>query len=62
MAGVPMVAIMELLGHADLSTTLKYSHLAPAAVSEAVQALNFGGRGMAARVLPVGKIEAGTGG
>lgn len=28
-AGVPAKAIQELAGHADLSTTLRYMHLAP---------------------------------
>jgi site-specific recombinase XerD len=31
MAGVPVMEIQRLAGHANLTTTLKYMHLAPGA-------------------------------
>jgi hypothetical protein len=29
MAGVPIKAVQEYLGHADLQTTMRYAHLSP---------------------------------
>ncbi|WP_338867961.1 tyrosine-type recombinase/integrase [Myxococcus stipitatus] len=40
MRGVPMKVIQELMGHADLSTTMRYAHLAPGARESAVQQLD----------------------
>ena len=40
MRGVTPVAVKELLGHADLSTTMRYAHLAPSITRDAVQLLN----------------------
>ena len=37
MAGVPLRTVQEILGHRDIRTTLKYAHLAPAHLMEAVQ-------------------------
>ncbi len=35
-AGVPLRTIQELLGHTDLRMTLKYAHLSPAHLTEAL--------------------------
>ncbi len=40
MRGVTPVAVKELLGHADLTTTMRYAHLAPRITRDAVQLLN----------------------
>jgi integrase len=40
MAGVPLNTVRELLGHVDLTTTLRYAHLAPDHKLEAVAMLN----------------------
>ncbi len=40
MNGVPLNTVRELLGHADLQTTMRYSHLAPDHLREAVGMLN----------------------
>ena len=39
MNGVPLNTVRELLGHSDLSTTLRYAHLAPDHKAEAVNRL-----------------------
>jgi integrase len=44
MAGVPLRTIAELLGHKTLSMTLRYAHLAPAHLQEAVERLVFPNR------------------
>lgn len=36
MAGVDLVSVKEILGHRDIQTTLRYSHLAPGHLQEAV--------------------------
>lgn len=39
MAGVNLNAVRELMGHADLKMTLRYAHLAPSHLAEAVERL-----------------------
>jgi len=39
MAGIPLNTVRDLLGHADLTTTLRYAHLAPDHRAEAVAML-----------------------
>jgi len=38
--GVSIMLIKELLGHADIKTTLRYSHLTPLVTREAIETLN----------------------
>lgn len=40
MAGVPLTTVSRLLGHASLTMTLRYSHLAPKHLQEAVDVLD----------------------
>jgi integrase len=40
MRGAPAKAIQELAGHADLTTTMRYMHLSPAARQGAIELLN----------------------
>ena len=42
MRGAPPKAIQELAGHSTLAMTLRYMHLAPIALREAIALLNFG--------------------
>jgi len=36
---VPAKVIQELAGHADLTTTMRYLHLSPASLNQAIQLL-----------------------
>src|SRR5258705_12219764 len=45
MKGAPARAIQELAGHRDLSTTLRYMHLSPAALDAAIRLLEPAGSG-----------------
>ncbi|NTX57908.1 tyrosine-type recombinase/integrase [Myxococcus sp. CA039A] len=40
MRGVPLKAIQELMGHADMSETMRYAHLSPETRANAVQQLD----------------------
>src|SRR5678815_846443 len=40
MRGAPAMAIKELAGHQDLSTTQRYMHLSPAAIDDAIRLLD----------------------
>ena len=39
MAGVPIRAVAELLGHSEITTTMRYAHLAPGYLADAVERL-----------------------
>jgi integrase len=43
MRGAPLMAIKELAGHRQVSTTMRYMHLSPAAKESAIALLNAGG-------------------
>lgn len=57
-AGVPLKAVQELLGHADIKMTMRYAHLAPEAKKDYVAVLDNG----AGRVGPTGHKEPRGGG
>ncbi|HIA00863.1 MAG TPA: site-specific integrase, partial [Myxococcales bacterium] len=40
LAGVPLKAVQELLGHRDIKMTMRYAHMAPSALSDAVSKLD----------------------
>ncbi|MDP2630223.1 MAG: tyrosine-type recombinase/integrase, partial [Candidatus Uhrbacteria bacterium] len=39
MKGVPLKAVQELLGHSDIQTTMRYAHLSPSALRDAISVL-----------------------
>lgn len=41
MAGVPLVTVSKLLGHAEIKTTMIYAHLSPQHLKDAVNQLSF---------------------
>ncbi len=43
MKGAPLKAIQELLGHANIQTTMRYAHLAPSSLKDAVSLLDTTG-------------------
>jgi hypothetical protein len=45
MAGAPMKAIQELLGHASVQTTMIYAHLSPKTLQNAIELLGPGPMG-----------------
>ncbi len=53
MQGIPIYSISKLLGHSNTTMTERYAHLSPGALQEAVNVLNFGSTGDAARVIGV---------
>jgi len=58
MRGAPLKAVQELLGHADITMTMRYAHLSPDARRDAVRLLDGGGHGTIAA--PEGGQAAGT--
>ena len=40
MRGVPLPAVKELMGHADITTTMRYSHMSPSTLRAAIDMLN----------------------
>jgi hypothetical protein len=40
MRGVPMPVIKELMGHATITTTMRYAHVAPSTLRTAIDMLN----------------------
>ena len=58
MAGVSLKAVQELLGHRTMDMTLRYSHLAPSILSEAVERLTEVGE--KAKAAPLLKVVEGA--
>ena len=52
MNGVPLKAVQELMGHATIEMTLRYSHLSPEVRRNAVQLLDRHGNSMATGTTP----------
>jgi site-specific recombinase XerD len=56
MAGAPLKAIQELLGHANIQMTMRYAHLSPEIARDAVQLLDrrstLSGRGSVVAASP----------
>jgi len=40
MKGVPMTAIQQLMGHSNITTTMRYAHLAPSTLRAAIDMLS----------------------
>jgi site-specific recombinase XerD len=55
MRGAPAKAIQELAGHADLTTTMRYMHLSPASLNQAIRLLEQ--RGPALGISGAAKAE-----
>ena len=49
MRGAPLKAIQELLGHATITMTMRYAHLAPEVTRDAVRLLDSRGTSVAPR-------------
>jgi len=45
MRGAPLKALQELLGHSDITMTMRYAHLSPDARRDAVQFLDVQNHG-----------------
>jgi integrase len=55
MKGAPLAVVQALLGHAEIATTMRYAHLSPGALEDAVKLLGDGGETMQARAITAGK-------
>lgn len=55
MNGTLRNTIRELLGHDEMTVTLRYAHLSPKVTGEAVQGLNFGSEKRVAKVVSIGE-------
>ena len=61
MRGVPMIKIMELLGHTKMDSTLIYAHLAPSSLRGITDVLSSGAgwtRSMAGEVVPFARKDS----
>ena len=58
MAGVDLVSVKEILGHRDVATTMRYSHLSPTHLRQAV---NMGSLGSHLRTSSPPAVHSGTG-
>ena len=58
MAGVDLVSVKSFLGHSNVETTMRYSHLSPAHLGQAVNLGNFRNH---LRTISQPDIQAGTG-
>ena len=58
MAGVDLVSVKEILGHRDVATTMRYSHLSPTHLRQAV---NMGSLGTHLRPISPPAVQSGTG-
>jgi len=47
MRGAPLKAVQELLGHATITMTMRYAHLAPEVTRDAVRLLDLRGTSVA---------------
>jgi len=52
MKGVPLKAVQDLMGHATIEMTLRYSHLSPEVGRSAVQPLDRHGNSVATGTTP----------
>jgi hypothetical protein len=57
MAGVDLVSVKEILGHRDIETTLRYAHLAPGHLRDAVNRGSLAGTVTKTVTKPEGKSE-----
>jgi len=57
MAGVDLVSVKEILGHRDIQTTLRYAHLAPGHLREAVNRGSL--RNILDATVPIVELNAG---
>jgi integrase len=58
MAGVPIRTIADLMGHTQVQTTVRYAHLAPGYLAEAVERLAAAAAGQTDTAIDTGEIEA----